>query len=236
MVESVNHPAPDQLLKSLAKELKNPLTLIARQAELEAMQSDEKAFDSIRQAAEHSLKLVDSYLVMAQSEYGQVQLPLENIGVGSLIYDVVQEINPYAKQHKILIESDVQEHLVMTHSLGLRTALWCLFKFVFDSSAASEKDHGHSRVLIRAKKHGKEQVNVSIMGNVNISASDLTLARKMQGKSHLALSVHSQTSGVQMAIADILASSIGGGLGVAKSGQLRGLSLSLPKSQQLQLV
>lgn len=236
MVESIKHPEPEQLLRSLARELKNPLTLIARQAELEFMHSEEKSFDSIRQAAEQSLKLVDSYLIMAQSEYGQIQLPLENLGVGSIIYDVVQELNPYAKKHKIILESSIQDSLILTNNLGLRTTLWCLIKHVLDNSSLDEDKMSARRVLVKAKKQDKDNISVSILGDMNITKGDLALARKMQGRSHLALSVHSQNSGVQIAIADILASSIGGGISATKNGGLKGIMLNLPKSQQLQLV
>lgn len=235
MGENQKLPTNTQLLGSLARELKNPLILIARQAELEALSSSDKAYASIKNTAEQTMKLIDSYLLIAQSEYGQLGMPMETIGVGSIIYDAVEEFRPIASAQNVSLVSDVHDATVETNSRGFKTALWCLMNMTLESVASDEKSI--KQIIISSKKAAADSVSVSVLGNLDISQKDMSLARSLQGSSHLALGLHSKGSGVHLAIAEIFASSAGNGfLHVAKQGNSRGLSLRLMRSQQLQLI
>ncbi|MBI5357307.1 HAMP domain-containing histidine kinase [Candidatus Saccharibacteria bacterium] len=125
MAKTNNFSTPYQLLGSLAHELKNPLTLIARKAELEALNIGESAFSELQDTAERTLKLIDSYLLMAQSEYGQVKLPIETIGVGSVIYEVLQELGPVAEKNRVLISTNIKDSEVMSQQFGRRKKGYC---------------------------------------------------------------------------------------------------------------
>lgn len=232
MAKTVQHPTSNQLLGSLAQELKTPLTLIARHAELEGLNTENKSFYALQDTAEQAMKLIDGYLLMAQSEYGQASLPLQTIGVGSVIYDVIEEFRPYAKENKFIISSEINDDIVMTHPEGLRTALWCMVRLAADHSSNGSR----SEIFIKAGRAKDKSIAVSVLSGFEVTKRDIDLARELQGKSHLSASMTSHSSGIQLAIADILTSSIGASLKPAKGRGLTGLSMKLLKSQQLQLV
>lgn len=233
MGENQKFPSNTQLLGSLARELKNPLILMARQAELEGLNSGDPTYLSIKNTAEQTLKLIDSYLMLAQAEYGQVKLPLETVGVGSIIYDVMEEFRPIAKQQQISLVSDIHDQIVMTNSNGLKAALWCLLNMALESVVDGQKS---GQIIVSSKKLKKNTVSVSVLGDLEVNRSEIQSARSLQGYSHLAMALHSKSSGIHLAIAELFANSVGDGLHVASHGARKGLSLRLNKSQQLQLI
>ncbi|MBW3568830.1 hypothetical protein KY385_01745 [Candidatus Parcubacteria bacterium] len=230
--ENQNFPSNTQLLGALARELKNPLILIARQAELEALNSSDASFASIQNTAEQTLKLIDSYLLLAQSEYGQVKLPLETIGIGSVIYDALEEFRPVAASQRINLISDIHDQTVETNPKGLKTALWCLLNMALESV----EEKSTRQIMVSARRQRGNNVTVSVLANLEVSRSEMSLARKLQGNSHLAIALHSKSSGVHLAIADLFANAAGDGLHVARRGSSSGLALRLIKSQQLHLL
>lgn len=234
MGENQKLPTNNQLLGSLARELKNPLILIARQAELEALNAPDQAYESIKNTAEQTMKLIDSYLLIAQSEYGQAKLPLETIGVGAIIYDALEEFRPLADRQKVSLVSDVHDVAVETNPKGFKTALWCLLNMALESVGSDEKSI--KQIIVSARKQSRNNVSVSVLGSMDVSQKEMTLARKLQGSSHLAMGLHSKSSGVHLALAELFAVAAGDGLHVAKQGNNRGLSLRLIKSQQLRLI
>lgn len=218
---------------SLAHELKNPLTLIARKAELEALNGENEAFSELQETAEQTLKLVDSYLLMAQSEYGQVKLPFETVGVGSIIYEVLQELNSTANKNNVYLSSNVQDTTVMSSKSGLKAAIWCLVRM----SMSFKADKSHNEVLIVSKQARGDCVDLSVYSTAfDLTKKDIEKARDMQGNSRMALSLKNEGSGIQLAIADILASSLGDGLEIVNNRGNKGFRIRLRKSHQLRLV
>lgn len=212
------------LLKSLVKELKNPLILIARQAELDN-------YLSIQRTAEQTLQLIDSYLLMAQTEYGQKALPLEAIGIGSVIYEVINEFQPLAQERSIDLSMQVKDANVMAHRTGLKSTLWCLTELCSTSS-----DNGRKQVKIQTVKHG-ERLLVTVLGEgLELTEKDVELNRRLQGQSRLAAGGKLEDSGVRLAIADALAGAFGQGIRVKKAGGLTGFGFDVMSSKQLTLV
>lgn len=235
MAKTNNFSTPYQLLGSLAHELKNPLTLIARKAELEALNIGESAFSELQDTAERTLKLIDSYLLMAQSEYGQVKLPIETIGVGSVIYEVLQELGPVAEKNRVLISTNIKDSEVMSHKPGLKAAIWCLVRLSIDFMPG-EGPKKRSEIVIRTKSHTDQLDILVLSSNLDVEKKDIVKARSMQGNSRMALCLKNEGSGIQLAIADILASSLGDGLNIASHNGMKGFVIRLKKSHQLQLI
>lgn len=224
---------PDKLLSSLVRELKNPLVLIARKAELAGISSADTAFLDIRHTAENTLKLIDGYLLAAQSEYGQQALPLETVGVGSVIYDAVNDLRTYAKEQKIDFATEVKDADVTANREGLKAMVWCLSELALTSSIDDKKEV--QRVRIKTLLAG-EKVTVAVLSNqLDITDSELQAAKQLQGTSHLAGAKLSD-SGIRLAIADTLARSLGSTLSARKINGLRGFSFELNGSRQLQLI
>lgn len=207
---------------------------MARQAELEKSKSSSNALSSIQQTAEKTLKLIDSYLLISLNEYGQTSLPLESVGIGSIIYDVAQDMRGYARNQDVDIEYTVNDANVMANVEGLKAAIWCLSDMAINQSSLSDNSRG--RISITTKKTN-EKIKVSVLSNnMEVKNSDLHRARKQFGSSHHAFSSSSPDSGVRLALADMLSSALGSQLSAAKSNHMQGLSFDLLRSQQLQLV
>lgn len=223
-----------QLLNSLARELKGPLILIARRAELEKSErSTSEALQSIQDTADKTLKLIDSYLLVAQSEYGQHSLQLEPIGIGSVIYEVAKDLYPYAKEKKIDLSMDVKDGDVMGNREGLKAVLLCLSELAM---AQTGDDSSHRRKVIIQTRRDKEAVSVSVLSNqFEIGGKDIKIARQIQGGAHLADS-RLMDSGIRLAIADILTGALGGSLHTKNFNGLKGLNFELPRSKQLRLI
>ncbi len=225
--------SPDQLLSSLVNELKNPLILIARQAESEKSGPSKAEFESIQKTAEKSLQLIDSYLLMAQAEYGQRTLELEPVGVGSIIYEVAKDLAPYAKAKDIDFAVDVKDAHVVANRQGLKAVIMCLCELFIEQNNSNPTKRRQVKI---ETKRAQENVNVSVLSSeLEITNKDIELARQLQGNSHLA-SGKMPGSGVRLAIADVITSSFGSHLQVRQTNGLKGLNFKLAGSKQLQLV
>lgn len=227
---------PEQILGSLARELKHPLAYIARHAELSAMENgDGVALSAIAASASDALMLIDGYLLSARSEYGQLQLPLEPIGLGSILYDVAHSLGQTARDQDCAIEV-VAGHAgpVMAHGEGLRAALTCLASQML---LCDPEEPGPRIIRLSAyKQYAHDPIAAVFDPALDFSQKDLSTARRLQGISHMALGSRSSGSGVHLAIAESLAQSIGARLSVVRHRGMSGFGLRLIKSDQLQLI
>lgn len=215
-----------RLLDGLARELRQSLTFIARQAEY---QSGKNRTDlaAIEKSASDSLKLIDSYLLCARTEYGQQLLPMEPVGPGA----VLQEAAEYMPQPvKRVVRADYREP-VMANKQALAAALWSL-----------------SKIIVSAKSKGKEIYLVSQRGQrsglalgvfakgFSAKPSEIQRSAELLGTADMSLANQTFASGVDLAIASQLAASMGGQVFAGKYKGRGGLCLSLLKSDQLSLV
>lgn len=228
--------SPEQMLGSLARELKHPLTYIARHAELSAMENGQQpAFAAVSQSAASALMLIDSYLLSARSEYGQLQLPMEPVGLGGVLYDVAQALQQTAQERNCTIEV-IASHAgpVMAHEEGLRAALTCLASQLM----LCDPEEPVLRIirLSAYRQHARDPVAAVFDPAISFSQKDLAAARRLQGVSHMAFGGSSSGSGIHLAIAESLAQSIGARLSVVRRQNTSGFGLRLIKSEQLQLI
>lgn len=119
-----------QLLRSVAEQLKVPLSTIARQAELGQLTGEVSAADleSMGVQASAALSLVDSYLLGMGLMQGRMQLDLEPVSVSSLLVEAAHELEPFARQYKTDLQVQVAGKYgpVMAHREGLKAALVAL--------------------------------------------------------------------------------------------------------------
>lgn len=119
-----------QLLRSVAEQLKVPLSLIARQAELGQLTGTMhvQGMETIEVHASAALSLVDCYLLGLQLARQQMKLDFEPVSVSSLLVEVAHELEPLAAQY----QTDVQVQIggkyepVMAHRAGFKAALTSL--------------------------------------------------------------------------------------------------------------
>jgi hypothetical protein len=220
----------DTSLRSLTYELKQPLIRIARQAEL----GDATELGSIKSAAEQALRLIDSYLLSAQTEYGQIALNLSPESTGSVLYDVQQQLRSQTAAQNILFTIDNRAHEpIMTHRSALTSILNVFGSTLIGLHPQAEKT---TELTLRSFKTNRGAVAIGIFSKADISPADLRQALALQGKAHMPLSrLHSGVH-ISLAIADSLCSAIGGALLVKRMGSLSGFATELPLSEQLSLV
>ncbi len=226
----------EQILRGLARELQHPLTYIARQAELSSQDHvGLEALAAIEYAASEALRLIDSYLLSAQSEYGQLQLPLEPVGLGSIIYDIAHVLAPAAKKRNCELQVAVgHSGSVMAHAQGLRAALTCLTSHILASDPVQP-----TRRTVRLstyRHHSGDFVAGVFDPAIIMNRGDLAQARALQGYAHMAFAQRNRGSGIQIALAESLAQSVGARLSVVRRAGINGFGLRLIKSEQLQLV
>lgn len=216
----------ESALRGLAFELKNPLVNIARQAEL----ADEGGFAAIQQTAEQTLMLLDSYLLNAQSEYGQVMLDLEPANIGSVLYDVSVKLRSQAKRNNIeLLLDDRTTEQVMTHKKALSSVL-----SVFGSSLMQITEN--RQLVLRGYKTRAGLLGVGMFAKAKLSQADIDKALELQGRAHMPFASASSTAHVSMAIAGGLCRAVGGRMKVKHMGGMSGLATELPPSGQLAFV
>lgn len=216
----------DQSLRALAFELKSPLINIARQAEL-----DESAnLEQIQQTAEQALKLIDHYLLSAQSEHGQLILNLEPVNLGSVLYDASSQLRYLAREQKVeLVLEDKIHEPVMAHRGALTAVLAAFGRLLMPVS-------GRPELTLRSYKTREGFLCVGVFTDADLSQDDLRQAMELQGKANMPLAVANSQAHVSLSIAERLCSAMGGDMTVKKIGKLRGFATQLPRSEQLSLV
>lgn len=219
----------DITLRALAHDLKNPLIKIAREAEL----SESADLRDIQRTAEQSLMLIDSYLLSARTEYGQLLLDLEPTTLGAVIHDASGVFNshPVYKSIGISIEDRTSEP-VMTH----RQALACIIQSFGHTLLGGKSDWSNSEVVLRGYRSRAGKLGIGIFTSEKISQSDIEAAFYLQGRAHMPLSRFSSQASASLAIADGLCRAIGGEMQVKRMGRLSGLATELPRSEQLAFV
>jgi hypothetical protein len=218
----------EHILRSLAAELKHPLYLIARYAELQ----DTENLKSILDIAEGALSLIDDFLLVARAEYGQVQFDLEPIGTGSILADAANKMRPLAAGTEMLIKNDVHEP-VMTHQAAILSGLVSCAQVMNEVQAGNNK---YKSLVFRGFKTAEGRSGIGVFGPSPISAHDVRRALSLRGRAHMPLAKISQKGATSLAIADGLFRAVGGTLEVRKMDNLKGLSTLLPKSEQLALI
>jgi hypothetical protein len=221
----------DMNLRALVFQLKNPLVNIARLAEL----GDEQTPYNIQSTAEQALMLIDSYLLHAQTEYGQVALDLEPACLGSVLYDVSAQMRERANWHNIdLVIDDRVSEPVMTHRPALNTIMNVFGETLL--GAHREKTSKNMNIVLRGYKTRAGNLGIGMFSEVKLSQDDIRRAMQLQGRAHMPLSALSNSAHVSLAIAEGLCRAIGGSMTVKHMGGLSGFATELPRSEQLALV
>lgn len=219
---------------ALAKELKNPLTFIARQAEFYKSLSSEDAMGQIEQSASEALMLIDSYLLSAQTQHGQLRLSLEPIGLGSLLFDTANQINPLAKKNSYSLEIACEyNHPVMVDKRAFIASLFCLSQIFL----VPHDDKKPRTLRIKAYKKRDNQVLAGVFSSFFGGLSEEELVNAINSSGYVNQSIKdSVNSGVQLAVAESLANSMQSFIRPIKSSRQRGLGLEVFKSEQLSLI
>lgn len=210
---------------SLLREIQHTLFTISCQSEL----GDKNSLESINAIARSTLGLLDSYLLAAQVESGQLALALSPYGPGSIMHDAAHELRVVNGRSPVEVISGVHQP-VMTNGLFLKN--------LFVSAGTVVMDVSRPKSLVCRSfvtKSGKVGVGV-FARDFAVTPKDLREALAGVNSRHMPLAAHSEKTGVMLTLADRLAKVLGGELHVKKMGEYGGLATHLPLSKQLALV
>jgi len=223
----VENTLSQQTFHALARELKEPLVNISRQAEL-------LNISKISQQANSAMTLVDGFLLSAQSDYGQLQFDLEPIDVGSILYNISCQYRESTLENQIEVELVLaRDNLIMANRRALEVSLGCLMQLAIDQNY-DESRKSLIRLVSFKKRNGNVMTGI-LSTAFSLNAKDLARAEKLYGHSHLATNTSLNGSGIRIAVAEQLMRSLGTRLISLKRNNLRGLGIEFIKSEQLSL-
>lgn len=223
------------LLRSVAEQLKLPLSTIARQAELGHFTGDMHAVDvtAIHTNATAALTLVESYLLGLQLMQEQSELLLEPVSVSSLLVDAAHSLSAFAKQYGVALELDVagKYEPVMAHRQALSAALIALG---FALVEGYPLEAGRLTLAVHRTPHG---IITGIYGDYeHLSSEQWRNALALQGRANRPFTAVCQGTGAGIFVAESILRAMSTRLRVGKHRRKRGLAATLQPSQQLQLV
>jgi hypothetical protein len=225
------------LLSAVAEQLKVPLTVISRQAELSELTGrPEVAAALMRTQADAALQLVDSYLLGLELLRGQTSLELEPVSVSSTLVDTAHALTRFAKQYGVVVDVVVggKYEPVMAHARGLRAALLSLGFGMIESLAADDGTGPRSLKLATHKTpHG---IITGIYGVGNLQAGQWRNALQLMGRAQQPFTGLGGGTGAGLFVADTIFKGMASQLRVGLWQRQRGLAATLPPSRQLQLV
>lgn len=223
------------LLRSVAEQLKTPLALIARQAELGELLGDMQVVDvaSIRTQATTALSLVEGYLLGLQLLYEQSELALEPVSVSSLLVDVAHELDSFAKQYDTGLQLRIAGRYepAMAHARGLRSALLSLGYALLENYPAENKT---LTLALHRTPHG---LVTGIYGDYpSLRSQQWRQAMQLQGRAQQPFRALTSGSGAGLFVAQTILQAMAAQLRVGRHLHQFGLATTLQASQQLQFV
>lgn len=223
-----------QLLRSVAEQLKQPLAVIARQAELGQLTNNPALTDlgAIRTHASAALTLVDSYLLGLQLLHDQESLHLEPVSVSSMLVETAHELDGFAKQFDASLELRIagKYEPVMAHAKGLKSALLALGFALLEGYPLP----GATLTLaVHRTPHG---IVTGLYGNYErLSSEAWRKAIALQGKAPQPFNALTGSS-AGLFVADTILQAMATKLRVGKHLNQQGLATTLQPSQQLSFV
>lgn len=226
------------LLKAVAEQLKIPLVLIARQAELHQLQGSVALQDVARMhsQAAAALTLVDSYLLGLELLREQTTLELEPVSVSSTLAEIAHDLQDVASQYGVDIELSIagKYEPVMAHPRGLRAALLSLGYGLVEAQAAQSLKRHTVTLSVHRTPHG---IVAGIYGEYqHLDASTWRAALKLCGQARQPITALTPSSGAGLFVADTIFRSMHTRLQVSRHQKASGLAVTLQPSQQLAFV
>lgn len=224
-----------QLLLSVAEELKLPLLQIARRAE-QAGSSGEPDFANIRATADSALRLLDNYVLGVRLALEPEQLAVEAVSVSSILYDTGQQLDALAKSYGVTLELSVAGRYgpVLAHRKGLQAALVSLGAALIEALPAQENPRLRLQLATHRSRYG---IVAGLYADTKqLSNEALQRGRQLQSHSRQPLLNMTHTSGVGIFVADTILRAMRLSLRASRHHRLYGLGTVLQPNHQLQLV
>lgn len=222
-----------QLLRSIAYELRVPLTSIARRTELGVLQGGLTSEDAqiISMQATSGLTLVDSYLLGLELLHGQTQLELEPVSLSALLLDLTEQLKSVTKHYKAFIELQIDGRFgpVMAHAQGLRLAFIALAHTLLENLNQDSR----GRTLTIGVYKTDKGIHAGIYGNQDaVLATAWRSAMKLQSTAEQPLR-NVSGSGVGLFVTETILEGMATHLRPSKRYHQQGFATVFQPSQQL---
>lgn len=224
-----------QLLLSVAEELKLPLLQISRQAEL-AFTNGLSDLSTIRTTAETALRLLDNYALGVRLALEPEHLAMESVSISSVLYDTGQQLDALAKSYGVKLELNIAGRFgpVYAHKAGLQAALASLGAALIEALPAQESPQLKLQLATHRCRYG-------IVAGLYTDTKQLTnealhKGRQLQNRSRQPLLNLTHTSGAGIFVADSILRAMDLQLKASRHHSLYGLGAVLQPNHQMQLV
>ncbi len=224
-----------ELLLSVAEQLKLPLLQIARQAEHGRLTNDTDV-ESIQVVADSALQLIDNYTLGVRLSLDRQLLATEPVSISSVLYDTSRELDALAKTYGVSLELNIAGKFgpVMAHRLGLQAALVSLGAALIEALPAQ----GNKQLRLQLATHRcRYGVVAGLYADTEeITADMLARGRALQGRARQPLASLTHSSGAGIFVADSILEAMNLKLKTSRHHGMFGLGTVLQPNHQLQLV
>lgn len=225
------------VLQAVAEQLKVPLTIIARQAELsQALGVQPDDLHAMRVQATTALTLVDCYLLGLALAQGQTHLELEPVSLSSMLTSTAHDLYYLARQNNIELEVQLSGKYepVMANHRGLQAALLSLGYGLIESSNGDAQKHRHITLAAHRTPHG---LVAGMYGEYeDLEAQGWRKAIKLCGQTPQPFTALCAGSGAGLFVADTIFRSMTSQLRVGRRQKETGLAATFKPSHQLAFV
>lgn len=224
-----------ELLLSVAEQLKLPLLQIARQAEHGQLQG-QADIAAIQATADNALQLIDNYVLGVRLSLDHQYLETEPVSIASVLYDAGHELDSLAKSYGVGLELNIAGRFgpVMANRQGLQAALVSLGSSLIEALPALESRQLKLQLAAHRCRYGI--VAGLYADTAQLSNETLRRGRALQGKARQPLAGLSHSSGAGIFVADAILEAMRLKLQVSRHHRLYGLGTVLQPNYQLQLV
>lgn len=226
---------PQQLLLSVAEELKLPLLQIARRVEHGQM-GGELDLAAIQATASTALGLLDNYALAVRLAMEPQHFALDSVSVSSVLYDAGQQLTAYAKAYDVELQLNLGGRFgpVQAHRQGLQAALVSLAAALIEALPAQGAPQMKLQLAAHRSRYG---IVAGVYAETKqLSQEALQRGRQLQRSSRQPLLNLSHSSGAGIFVADALLSAMDLSLKPSRHHHLYGLGAVLQPNHQMQLV
>ena len=229
--------ASEQLLLSIAEQLKLPLLQIARRAELSLLEDTNDGLREMQTTADMAIRLLDNYLfgtrLALEAEY---QLQMEPVSISSVLYDTGQQLDAMAKLYGVELQLSLGGKFgpVMAHRNGLQSALVSLGYSLIEALPSL----GDKKLKLELAAHRcRYGIVTGLYSDVEqLTTEAMRQGRKLNGHARQPLATLTHSSGAGVFVADAILQAMDAELKVSRHHNLYGLGTVLHPTLQTQLV
>lgn len=233
-----NSLVSQQLLLSVAEQMKLPLLQITRQAELGSMGLQANYLE-IKALAENAMQLIDGYsLGLRLNDTPGYNLVAESVSVASVLYDACSQLKAIARLYDVQLEMNISGKFgpVLVHKKGLLSAIIGLASAIIEAVPGHEFLDGEPLVQL-ATHRCRYGIVAGVYANIpGLNSEALRKGRKLYGLSRQPLVDISHTSGAGIFVADSIFRSMKLKMQVSRHHRLYGLGVVIQPSSQMVLV